>query len=696
MILLLPSCFAVLISTCILSFSFQFPRQSGSHVSFIHQRWKASSQQFEFPNFDTMTKKRDFIPLPGSFSFAAVPSRIRPNRLDCILRVLQFNVLADGLSGLREDLGDFSEDKRDILNWEYRKEKLLYEILQYDADIVTLQEVDHYLDFFWPEMLKYGYIGFYAPKPTSKCLEVGENADGCAMFLKSSRLRVLSAETKALAFSKAELTESGELNEDEKNIRAQNQVALIALCELLDEHGNVVKKHDVFAPPIIICTTHLKSVKSPVGERYRVRGISQVLESLEQVYANYEDLGRSPAVLLTGDFNALPVHRNYPPLTYQTVKASSLSYRSIYNDDVMYSPARLSCQGEFYTQYKHKLSQKNMPHSHSHTHTHSGQDRTVDSNRVVIKQCIDYIFYVPYLKSTIATVTAATVVGDENHKDKKLRAMRKNRQTVSSPTSPIVSPVSVITKQRLRSVQSIMIDPLSLSRMQESTALEDQAFSDGIWVDSPIQIALSTILRFVVYFFGALIPATSFLSETLDLNEHVLIVILSMAALIVFELKSEGSIFKPRVRTNRPLNLPGNMPCSVSLSLSSSSSSSPSSSSSSNNIQQKADNNNANANGNNNGNTTWIFSAATSLFIPWNQNLQQVFEELKNSETVFLSNVGSWTQKLVPLPQYGRPGFQPVAALDVFPDDELGDAGLPSAAYPSDHIAIAADLELLW
>lgn len=100
-----------------------------------------------------------------------------------------------------------------------------------------------------------GYVGYYAPKPTSACLEVNECADGCALFVKSSKLRVVSCESKTLALSigaitfsqisalnthalqpcPAELSDCGELQEDDKNIMAQNQVALIAVCELVHQ-----------------------------------------------------------------------------------------------------------------------------------------------------------------------------------------------------------------------------------------------------------------------------------------------------------------------------------------------------------------------------------------------------------------------------------------------------------------------------
>lgn len=109
-------------------------------------------------------------------------------------RILQLNMLADGLSGLRADFGAFSRVNGEDLKWENRKVQLIYEILQYKPDCITLQECDHYYDFFLPELQAMGYDGLFAPKPSSACLEVSENSDGCAMFLKRDKFRVVSTE----------------------------------------------------------------------------------------------------------------------------------------------------------------------------------------------------------------------------------------------------------------------------------------------------------------------------------------------------------------------------------------------------------------------------------------------------------------------------------------------------------------------
>ena len=43
-----------------------------------------------------------------------------------------------------------------------------------------------------------------------------------------------------------------------------------------------------------------------------------------------------------------------------------------------------------------------------------------------------------------------------------------------------------------------------------------------------------------------------------------------------------------------------------------------------------------------------------------------------------------------------RPGFRAVAVIDLFDEDDVGKRLLPSSRYPSDHVAIVGDFELLW
>jgi mRNA deadenylase 3'-5' endonuclease subunit Ccr4 len=73
--------------------------------------------------------------------------------------LLQWNVLCDGLSGANPDLGGFVRSPKESLLWEFRKWRMLEELLRSDCDIISLCEVDHYDDWIRPMMSRVGYRG---------------------------------------------------------------------------------------------------------------------------------------------------------------------------------------------------------------------------------------------------------------------------------------------------------------------------------------------------------------------------------------------------------------------------------------------------------------------------------------------------------------------------------------------------------
>lgn len=290
--------------------------------------------------------------------------------------MLQFNILADGLFGLRDDLGAFSRTQKEDVSWSRRKIQLLHEITQYNPDIITLQECDHYYDTFLPELSSKGYDGLFAPKPASACLEVSDNFDGCAIFVKRNKLRIVSSETITFALSKADLAINGQTasnTTEDRKIKAQNQVGLIAVCRLLTG-----------GPPIIIATTHLKATKNAMGENYRYVEIMQLLTGIEKAIKNLSmsDKSSTPAILLTGDLNAAPGDgTGYTPLAYSAVKAHPLGLRSVMNDD-----------------YEPFMSQKNNQKESVWTTWKARRKHGIES---VTKHCIDYILYSKPIEKTI-------------------------------------------------------------------------------------------------------------------------------------------------------------------------------------------------------------------------------------------------------------------------------------------------------
>ncbi|ETO22719.1 hypothetical protein RFI_14475, partial [Reticulomyxa filosa] len=113
------------------------------------------------------------------------------------IKIMQFNVLADGLSGLysnsQKDDKAFVGVPQESLEFNYRGFRVIEEIMRHDPDIVTMEEVDqfeHYLK---------GYTGFHSPKKSSPCLEIGRELnkkmlpDGVATFYKTKNFKLVDS-----------------------------------------------------------------------------------------------------------------------------------------------------------------------------------------------------------------------------------------------------------------------------------------------------------------------------------------------------------------------------------------------------------------------------------------------------------------------------------------------------------------------
>ena len=143
------------------------------------------------------------------------------------------------------------------------------------ADIICLEEVDHYHDFLLPEMTKLGYEGFYAAKPKSACLSFPRNngPDGCALFYRRSVLTFLDKK---------------ELQYTEEREKPATQLALIVKLAFHER-------------PLCIAVTHLKAKGFPA-----IR-----LQQAQQLISNLDSFAQGSPVVVCGDFNAVPTEPVY-------------------------------------------------------------------------------------------------------------------------------------------------------------------------------------------------------------------------------------------------------------------------------------------------------------------------------------------------------------------------------------------------
>lgn len=220
----------------------------------------------------------------------------KPAAKEASWTILQFNVLAEALCCEESDWGGFTQSPRAALAWPARRACLLHCIL--DApwgrpDIICLEELDHYHDWFEPALRQEGYDSLFAPKPDSPGLQFGSDKqpDGCGVFWRVDRLRL--ERHSILGY---ELPDGGR----------SNQVALI--CHF----RHLSSGHD-----FVVASTHLKAKAGASNEAVRLAAIQQLLNELQR-------FDQWPAVL-AGDFNTEPAGQ-----VYTTVNSHELGLKSAY------------------------------------------------------------------------------------------------------------------------------------------------------------------------------------------------------------------------------------------------------------------------------------------------------------------------------------------------------------------------------
>ena len=178
-----------------------------------------------------------------------------------------------GLSASSETK-NFIKCPPEALQWNNRKLRSLQEILLYDPDIIALEEVDHFNDYYLPSLRKLGYEGLFTAKINSPCLKFVGNSgpDGCALFYDTARFTLTSYKDVTLKHS---------------NNSPTSQVALLA--NLLD---------NVQGRTFCIAVTHLKAKEEFSDLRY-----AQGNDLLRSVSDFSQD---NQAMLICGDFNAEP------------------------------------------------------------------------------------------------------------------------------------------------------------------------------------------------------------------------------------------------------------------------------------------------------------------------------------------------------------------------------------------------------
>jgi CCR4-NOT transcription complex subunit 6 len=121
------------------------------------------------------------------------------------------------------------------LSWEYRKELILTEVMNYDADFLCLQEVDiaQYEDYFIGHLKGQDYEGVYWPKSRHKTMGEADRrqVDGCATFYKASKYQLVEKqliEFSAVAMQRQDFKKTDDMF---NRVLGKDHIAVVCLME---------------------------------------------------------------------------------------------------------------------------------------------------------------------------------------------------------------------------------------------------------------------------------------------------------------------------------------------------------------------------------------------------------------------------------------------------------------------------------
>ncbi|KAJ3328231.1 Glucose-repressible alcohol dehydrogenase transcriptional effector [Blyttiomyces sp. JEL0837] len=193
------------------------------------------------------------------------------------------------------------------LNWDYRKELLLQDILNYNADIVCMQEVEmsQFEEYFSEQLGQLGdYEGVFWPKSRARTMGDFEkrSVDGCATFFKTTKFTLVERhliEFQQIAMQRPDLRRT----EDVYNrVMVKDNIAVITILESVDNPGL----------RILVANAHLHW--DPTYMDVKLVQTAMLIEEIQKHASNYAlqqsragsgNKGTLP-IILCGDFNSLP------------------------------------------------------------------------------------------------------------------------------------------------------------------------------------------------------------------------------------------------------------------------------------------------------------------------------------------------------------------------------------------------------
>ncbi|CAN6583617.1 unnamed protein product [Malus baccata var. baccata] len=184
-----------------------------------------------------------------------------------------------------------------MMDWQWRKRNLIFELGLWSSDIMCLQEVDKFDDLEEELKLK-GYIGFWK-------MRTGNPVDGCAIFWRTSRFKLVHEES--IEFNKLGL---------------RDNVAQICVLEPIRQNSTkntaALPTSSTGTNKVVICNIHV--LYNPRRGEIKLGQVRVLLDRAHTV----SKIWNGAPIVLCGDFNCTPKSPLYNFISEQKLDLSGV------------------------------------------------------------------------------------------------------------------------------------------------------------------------------------------------------------------------------------------------------------------------------------------------------------------------------------------------------------------------------------
>ncbi|KAK7320702.1 hypothetical protein VNO77_30417 [Canavalia gladiata] len=264
------------------------PQHNRPPFHYSRQQYRPPPPSYNRPAFRPPQHLRPRPPDYRDWELALTP----PPPTNCErFKVLSYNILADYLAlDHRNKL--YRHIPLYMLDWQWRKSKIIFELGLWSADIMCLQEVDRFHELAEELKLK-GYNGIWK-------MRTGNPVDGCAIFWQSSRFNLLYEEY--IEFNKLGL---------------RDNVAQVCVLEFINQNGSLPSSLTA-SSKVVVCNIHV--LYNPNRGEIKLGQVRVLLDKAKAVSKLWNDA----PVVICGDFNCTPKSPLYNFISEQKLDLSEI------------------------------------------------------------------------------------------------------------------------------------------------------------------------------------------------------------------------------------------------------------------------------------------------------------------------------------------------------------------------------------